>query len=267
MRIIDDVRQAANSAKVFCTNCGAVNPAGQADCSECGNPLDQPTSMLNNAIGVIAWPQRSLRRVVTTAPVMQAFLIVLFSSALVLIIQYIGVLVQLNQIVSDPSPLRDEIYVLKVLRIPLSNLGYQNVPPANVVDLLSNPTPGTFDVIAQVFQSLLTWIIFSGVVYLLTRLFYKKEALPNFAGVLALVGIARITWISFLITLPLLSNQDLSQYGQILILVAAIWQLALLVAGVRVGLKMTWNHSLTVVLLPAVAIVFIFGISAVMLFT
>lgn len=266
MRIIEDVRQAASSAKVYCANCGAANPAGAAECSECGTTLDQPTNMVLNAVGVIAWPQRALRRVVTTAPVMQAFLIVLFSSAIVLLIQYVGVLVQLNQILGDSGPLRDEIYVIKVLRTPLVNLsGYQLC--TNVNCLLADPTPGTFDVIAQVFQSILTWLIFAGAVYLLSRLLYKKEAIANLPGVLALVGIARVTWISFLITLPLLSDQDLSQYGQILILVAAVWQLALLVFGVRFGLKLTWNHSLVVVLLPAVVIVFIFGISAVMLFT
>lgn len=271
MRLIEDVRQAASSANVYCTNCGAVNPVGQVECSECENPLEVPTTMVGNILGVLAWPQRGLRKVVATAPIIQALLVVIAATSLVLIAQTVSVLIQLQSAFTGlpklQSELNSEIYFLRALRTPLTNLGYSNVPQTNISDFLgASPSPDITTILISFIQGIVTWFLFAGVIYLLARLLYKREAIRNFKGLLALVGFARVTWVAFLLIFPLLGVSDLADVSQILVLLLAIWQLALIVTGVKQGLKLTWNHALTVVLLPAVIVVLVFGLLQLILF-
>jgi len=264
MKLLEDMRQATRSGTVYCTNCGTANPVGKRECSNCDFPLEMPTTLLGNLLGALAWPQRGLRKIVATAPVIQAFLVVLAMSALVLFVQILGVLVQLQNYLNNLGQLRSdiapELYLRNLLRTPLQKLGIPNVPTTTVTELFgNNPAPDVSLIIFTFIQAIVTWFLFAGVIYLLTRTLYRKEAVRNFVGLLALVGFGRISWLGLLIALPIFSASGSADIAQILLLLVAVWQLGLLIVGVKFGLKMSWNHALVAVMLPAVVVIFLLG--------
>jgi hypothetical protein len=200
-----------------------------------------------------------MRRIISTAPVLQAFLIVLGAAAVFIFAQVLSLLLGYQQLFNNLPTLQDEAkaqyYFFDVVATPLRNLLHQDFPNPSLLG--SNPTPDVITVLFFLLQSLITWFLFSAAVYGLTRLLYKKEAVRNFKGILALVGYARITWIPFLVVVVMALNNDLADISQILVLVISIWQLVLIIVGIKQGLNLSWNKAMTVVLLPVVIILFV----------
>src|SRR3954469_4358372 len=100
-QIVDNFKRATRGDKVICLNCGAVNPAGEEKCENCGELLERPAPLLINAFETVIRPMRAMRRIAATSPVMQAFLLVLLMIAIYILIGSLVRYISLQQALDD----------------------------------------------------------------------------------------------------------------------------------------------------------------------
>jgi hypothetical protein len=240
-QIIETFKRSTSGEKVTCLNCGAVNPAGEEKCENCGEALERPAPLLINAVETIIRPMRAMRRIAATSPVMQAFLVVVLMVAIYILVGSLVRLFSLQQALNDyPKFLQDfhdELAKLKPEDQPTAVSNFVNNPPV----------PGLAFVLSNFIFLLISWGFFSLAVYYTARIFYRNDSHATIPSLLSIVGFARITNLaSFVFLLPLTTEIG---YGLQIALLA--WQLVLIVIGTRFSSGLSWNRCAVIVVIPA----------------
>ncbi len=227
LKLYDGFRAKTAGDKVECLNCGAMNEAGAKTCENCDKALEQPASLLVNALETIIRPQRAMQRIAATAPIKQAFLVVIAMIAVYIFVGAIITQLALENILNDLNSVSD------LLR-------------KQILELREPPVPGLVFILSNFFFLIISWLLFSlGILYA-GRMLYRKEARLNFVSLASIVGFARITTLASLIfILPL------EQFSTILSILLLLWQLGLITVGVRFSTGLPWTRTILIVLIPA----------------
>jgi hypothetical protein len=156
------------------------------------------------------------------------------------------------------------------VKLTAEQVDFNNPKPDQVYNIRS-------DVVVQFFLQAFIQIAFTGVfaiaLQLVARLFFKDQAKVNFKSLYAVALFAQLNQVILLVLslipifvtslLPLLYDSGIRRddstnlYLVILQFAPFLYQLVLLVIGVRFSTTLSWNKSLAVVLIPAVLLRFI----------
>ncbi len=236
IKLYDDFRSRTAQDKVMCLNCGAINPAGQTNCENCEQTLERPASFLVNVFETVVRPMRAMPRIAATLPVIQAFLIVLATTFLNLLVQIIGGLRTLEYYFDNPSKLSDD-------------------QRKAILEAKAPPSIGWEYIAFNSLFLIVTWFFFALSVFYIARLLYRNDARTNLASLLSVVGFARIAGLGTFIFLLPIPSVDI--VGLILSYVILLWQVALMVIGTKFSTGLTWNRATLIVAIPTLLFRFV----------
>jgi hypothetical protein len=240
MNVYQNFREAASGSRLYCTNCGQPNPVENETCQECGTELVRPASFFQNVFDVVARPIQGMRRVAATAPLVQALLVVIAGAAVQVLIQTIDLLRGWQYYYSNPSKIDDNfIKALNDGRLPTS-------------------APEPWQLLIYLLIFLISAILFAGAMQLTGKLFYGKETRFNYNSLLACVAFSRVAYVgTLIIALINLSVPDAGAVTSIIGLIPLVWQLALLVFGIKAATGLNYNRAAIVVMTPALIFLFL----------
>lgn len=257
MKLYEDFRAKTSGDKTLCLNCGAANLTGTKSCENCQAALEQPAPFILNLAETVVRPIRAMRRIAATAPVKQAFMVVLLVVPAYLLLQTVSTVNSLNVLLSR----------LDLFGTGPGSQAFRANPPAlpgiGLIDqilttqrtrLLSSPAPvpGLLEIGFLFLLLTLSWVFFATAVFYTARLIYRNDARTNWISILSIVGFARVTgWAIPLALLPLpgVVTQALS-------LLVLLWQLTIIVIGVKFSTGLSWNRGIMVTIIPALIFYF-----------
>lgn len=236
LKFYENVQRQFSATNILCPNCGAANSVEAKQCLKCENRLLKPMPFGLNVLGAFIAPRQAFERIAATAPVKQAGLIVILTIALYLLQQTLGSLFYLESVLADPTSL-------------------SNAARDQLLGLPSPPTPDLIAILLNYIFLFVNYIFLTVSIFYTARLFFREEARANFWSLLAIVGFARITMLArFLIFLPVL---ELAFAG---VVIALLWQLALLTVGVKYSTGLPWTKAALLAGLPLVFFGIILGL-------
>ncbi len=276
-QLLGDFWRKTSGDSIICLNCGTSNPLGETSCENCEKTLQRPASTVVNVFDTLFRPLRGMARIAATAPVRQAFVVVIGMIAVYLLVGVISTLLTLNQVEPevtnfnrDYPAAQDQLapedrfvkftyYLRSTAAVRADKVKFEQdfkteldkVKPEDRIraynSFLNNPpVPGVTFIVAQLVFLLLSWSFFSISLFYTARLFYRNDTRANMFQLLAVVGFARLSGLSgflFLIPLP-------SEAGYGLQIAALVWQLGLVVVGVRFSTGLSWNRAAIIVAIP-----------------
>jgi hypothetical protein len=280
-------RRSTSGEYVFCNYCGAVNHTGEEACENCGEALERPASMLMNCIDTIVRPFRAMPRLVATAPVLQAMLMVVLMIAIYIFMIAFTTKTGWDQALVDQATF-NQLYPAETDSLPIQDrflrfFFYVNATSAERDDrakfdkdfqtelnkhtpeerltsytksLDNPPVPGALFIVSQFLYLLISWVFFALAVYYVGRIFFRSAIRGTVVSLMAVVGFARITNLASLVFL--LSPPVELSYGLTILLLA--WQLGLIVIGTHFSTGLTWGRCAIVVVIPALLFRFLLGV-------
>lgn len=245
--ILDGWREHASGQKVYCLNCGATNSASQSACLNCEKELERPASLGINLLGLIIRPVPTAQRLVATAPIMQAFLVVLLA--------FTGfmVLISLSQ-----------LFVLETVLANIAKiLGDPNLDQVRqfYLKLTEPPTPSIEIILIRLLYSIVQWLLYTAAIYFSLKFFFKQEISRNFYSLLTITGFSRITiFLTFLIFIPVFNIQIFEGFvlGDLFRFIPLVWQLVLILFGVRALTGLSLNRVSLAVIAPSLLFLLFF---------
>lgn len=234
-RIYDNFRQQLTDDKVMCLNCGELNQAGLENCENCEHKLQQPRNLYINAFQTIVQPIRAMARIAATMPVMQAFLAVVASAAIYILLQTEFYLISLQYAVDHIG----ELWRNEQARTALLDPNYR-------------PVPGIPEIAINLIVYLISWLFFSLALFYTARLFYRKDARINFKSLASVAGFARlVTLFTFIFFIPV------GDFGYALRILFLVWQVVLVTIGVRFSTGLNYNRAILIAMIPTLLFQFI----------
>lgn len=277
-RIVENFRRSTSGEKVTCLNCGAVNPAGQDKCENCEEPLQKPAPLAVNFIESIIRPMRAMPRIAATAPIMQAFLVVMLMASIYIFMGAYSTLSSLDQLQPELDKFNREypaatdnlkpedrfikfVYYLRADNNARAdktkfNQDFQTeldkIKPEDRLTRYNNfinspPTPGLLFIVTTYLFLIMSWAFFAIAIFYTARIFYRNDNRGTIPSILAVVGFARVATLGALLFLLPIPNEI--AYGLQIALLA--WQLVLAVIGTRAATGLSWNRCAIIVVLPA----------------
>ncbi len=242
MKVYDNLRLAMSSDTIYCSNCSQPNPIENETCENCGIALIRPASFFQNLLDVLARPLRGMRRIAATAPLVQALLVVILATAAQLMTQNISLLRGWQYYYDNPAQIDEELAkALRENRLPTS-------------------ATGPFEMLIVFLIFLIGWVLFTGGIHYAARIFYKQEARIKFNVLFSIIGMSRITYLLPLLLLVLsFIVPDIAIAANILVQlrIITIWQLVLVIIGVKAASGFNWNRSTLIVMIPALIFMFL----------
>lgn len=248
MKLYEDLRSAASGSRLYCVNCAQPNPAGNTTCDECGAEIPQPAPLFKNMFDVIVRPAQGMRRVAATAPLIQALLVIILASAIQYLSQTLSALQFWQKYYNSPSKVNEDFSKFNKDYVQLfSENKISSGAPTEVWSFL------IFLVIA-----IIGAFLFAMAMQLVARLFYKNSVILHLNPLLSIVGFGRVAYLgSLVLVLITWLIPDASDVTSVLSLVPLVWQLTLLVFGVRASTGLNWNRAAVIVLTPALFFLYI----------
>lgn len=246
MKVYEDFKLAASGTRLYCPECGQPNPADNETCDECGATLLRPASLWQNLLDVIIRPLQGMKRVAATAPIMQALLVVILGTAIQFVVRALGVYQFWNYYFLHPERADPDFAKANPDYIKLFAEG----------QIVSNaPEPWQF--FASLLIYIVSWLLFAGGIYLVTRFFYKDARL-NYTALLPVVGFSRVAYLATLLLVGILIFvPDAQQVVGLISLLPLAWQLFLMIVGVRSITGLNWNRATIIVMAPALLFYFL----------
>ncbi len=240
MKVYENLRLAASRQRVYCPNCSQANPAENEVCDECNSELMHPSGIFPTLLEIIIRPFVGMRRVAATAPLVPAFFMVVLTTSIQFVIEVLSVYQFWLYYYNNPTKVTDPFI--------------KNLTEGKLTG--TAPEPWQFFLALLIF--LVSWGLFTGALYLTGRLFYRKDAILHYDALLSVVAFARTGYIGLLVLLVLLLLiPDAAGVGSFLALLPLVWQLSLLVIGVRTSTGLNWNRAAIMVMIPAVFFIFL----------
>lgn len=248
MNVFEGLRTAATSTRLYCVNCGQPSSTDHTVCGECGAELLQPAPLFQNLLNVIVRPFQGMRRIAGTAPLIQALLVIILMAALQYLAQTLGALQFWQKYYDTPSKINEDFSSF--------NKDYVQLFAENKIS--SGAPTEIWSFLIFLVIAILGAFFFTLGMQLVARLFYKNNVIFNFNPILSIVGFARVGYLgTLLLVLITMLIPDARTIGSILSLIPLVWQLTLLVLGVRASTGLNWNRAAVIVLTPALFFLYI----------
>jgi hypothetical protein len=190
---------------------------------------------------------QGMKRVAATAPLIQGLLVVVLTTTLQLIVRSLSVYQFWQYYFTNPDKIAVDF--LK------SDPNYLTLFAEGKV--VSN-APELWQLLASLAVYVLSMFLFAGGMYLGIRFFYEKDASLNYMALLPIVAFSRVGYVGLLaLAIVVLVSPEAASVVGIFSLLPLVWQLFLMIVGVRTSTGLSWNRSGIVVMIPALLFYFL----------